>query len=167
MIANAPALVCVALLAASAAPDARPRAAQPGGDLVSDTVVMVKESDPEMREAMRRARARLPDFWKALDAGSGRLFSVKVPVTDPAGTEFFWLVEVRRANGRVSGKISNRPNIVRSVTEGQRLEVEEREVVDWMFMRDGKMHGNLTLRPLLKTLPPEQAQALRATFAEP
>jgi uncharacterized protein YegJ (DUF2314 family) len=37
---------------------------------------------------------------------------------------------------------------------------------DWMFMRDGKMHGNYTMRPLLKTMPAEQAAKLRSMLAE-
>lgn len=36
-----------------------------------------------------------------------------------------------------------------------------------MFMRDGKMYGNYTLRPLLETMPEDEAAALRSILAEP
>lgn len=34
-------------------------------------------------------------------------------------------------------------------------------------MRDGKMHGNYTMRPLLKTMPADEAAQLRSLLAEP
>jgi uncharacterized protein YegJ (DUF2314 family) len=36
-----------------------------------------------------------------------------------------------------------------------------------MFMRDGKMHGNYTMRPLLKAMPEEEAAKLRSLLASP
>lgn len=36
-----------------------------------------------------------------------------------------------------------------------------------MFMRDGKMHGNYTMRPLLSTMSEEQATKLRSVLADP
>lgn len=163
MASRAPLLLCLAVLAASCRRDSTPKA-----DLYADTVAMVRESDPEMRAAISRAKARLPAFWKEFEAASARdVFSVKVPVTDAGSTEYFWLVHVARADGRVSGTIDNRPNLVSTVVQGQRLEVNESEIVDWLYWRDEKMYGNFTARALLKTLPREQAEALKAVFAEP
>lgn len=157
------ALLALALLATACRSDA-PR----GGDLHEDKVAMVKDGDAEMTAAITRARARLPEFWRELEASSaGEVFSVKVPVRDAAGTEFFWLADLTRANGRVSGRLDNRPNIVTTVKEGQRLEVAESEVVDWLYLRGGKMYGNFTVRPLLPQLPPDQAAQIRAMLAEP
>ncbi len=34
-------------------------------------------------------------------------------------------------------------------------------------MRDGKMHGNYTMRPLLRTLPDDEAAQYRSILAEP
>ncbi len=36
-----------------------------------------------------------------------------------------------------------------------------------MFIRDGKMHGNYTLRPLLATMEEEEAELWRSRFANP
>lgn len=35
------------------------------------------------------------------------------------------------------------------------------------FMRDDKIHGNYTMRPLLKTMPEDEAEALRSLLADP
>jgi uncharacterized protein YegJ (DUF2314 family) len=155
-------LPVLAMLAASCRGDA------PAGDAAVDVVATVKKGDPEMAAAISRARSRLPEFWKAFEAPAGRdSFSVKVPITDGAGTEYFWLFDLSRAGERVFGTIGNRPTVVTSVRENQRIDVPQSEIADWMYMQDGKMHGNFTLRPLLRTLPPNQAEQLRAMLAEP
>ena len=50
---------------------------------------------------------------------------------------------------------------------GQQYSLSKTEISDWMFMRDGKMHGNYTLRPLLVTMPESQAEMYRQMFADP
>ena len=60
----------------------------------------------------------------------------------------------------------NRPN-VKSVKMGERIEVPEEKISDWLYMRDGKMVGNYTVRPLLKTMAVEEAATVKAMLAEP
>jgi uncharacterized protein YegJ (DUF2314 family) len=50
---------------------------------------------------------------------------------------------------------------------GQKWTIKKAEISDWMYMRGGKMYGNYTLRPLLKTIPQAEAAKLRALLAEP
>jgi uncharacterized protein YegJ (DUF2314 family) len=137
--------------------------------LEEDRVVMVKSSDAEMNAAIAKAKARLPEFWEHLaePAPDETGFAVKAAVRDAHGTEFFWLVRPERRDGKVWGTVDNTPNIVKSVKDGERLEVADADVVDWMFMKAGRMHGNFTLRPLLPSLDPEEAAQLRAMLAEP
>jgi uncharacterized protein YegJ (DUF2314 family) len=50
----------------------------------------------------------------------------------------------------------------------QTLKAEGANTVSvWMFVRDGKMHGNYTRRPLLKTLLAAEAVKLRSILANP
>jgi uncharacterized protein YegJ (DUF2314 family) len=86
---------------------------------------------------------------------------------DGSQTEYFWLGDLERHSGKVSGTVNNTPELVKNVKEGDRISVMEGEIADWMFMRDGKMHGNFTLRPLFKTMSPDEAAKLRAVLAEP
>jgi uncharacterized protein YegJ (DUF2314 family) len=134
-----------------------------------DKVVMVNADDSEMSAAMAAARSKVAEFWRRLDkpADGETGFSVKVPVTDPNGTEYFWLTNLSLAGGKVAGTIDNDPNIVKTVRTGQRIEMAQDSVVDWLYMRDGKMYGNYTVRPLLKTMDPAEAQQLKAIMAEP
>jgi uncharacterized protein YegJ (DUF2314 family) len=50
---------------------------------------------------------------------------------------------------------------------GQRIEIGEAQISDWMYIRSGKMVGNHTLQPLLKRMPPQDAARYRAMLADP
>jgi uncharacterized protein YegJ (DUF2314 family) len=92
---------------------------------------------------------------------------LKVQITDANGTEHFWVNELERSGGQIHGTINNDPEIVRSVTFGQRIEVPEADISDWTYTRNEKMMGNYTLRALLKTMPADEAEQFNSMLAEP
>ena len=47
------------------------------------------------------------------------------------------------------------------------VEFKEADISDWMFMRNGKIVGGETIRPLLKAMPKADADALRARMETP
>ena len=134
-----------------------------------DKTIAVSSDDAEMNAAIATARSKLPEFWKTFDKpGQGEKdFSLKVKITDDNGTEYFWVIPVEKKGGKIYGTINNDPDIVKSVKLGQRIEVREDAVADWLFMRNGKMVGNYTLRPLLKQMPTEEADKLKAMMESP
>lgn len=134
-----------------------------------DAAISVQDDDAEMNAAIASARATLPEFWKHFEhPGPGEEdFSLKTKVTDSNGNEHFWVVSVTRINGKISGEIDNDPDIVKSVKLGQRIDVSDASISDWMFIRNKKMVGNYTLRPLLKNMPQDQADELRAKLETP
>jgi uncharacterized protein YegJ (DUF2314 family) len=100
-----------------------------------DKVIGVRDDDAEMNAAITKARASLPDFWEAWAAppeGTER-FGLKVEITDPNGSEHFWTNTIERKDGRIYAIIANEPQIVKSVQEGQRIEVPEADISDWMY----------------------------------
>lgn len=134
-----------------------------------DKVVNVEDDDPEMVAAIAEARDTLPQFWQVFDKrerGESD-FSLKVKISDKRGTEHFWATELERRDGKTRGTINNDPNIVASVKLGDRIEIPEADISDWLYMRDGKMVGNETLRPLLKKMPEAEAEKLRKMMANP
>jgi uncharacterized protein YegJ (DUF2314 family) len=56
---------------------------------------------------------------------------------------------------------------VRTVRLGDRIEIAEHQISDWMYVRNGKWVGNYTLRPLLKRMPPHQAARYISKLADP
>ncbi len=134
-----------------------------------DKVVNVQDNDPEMVAAIAKARDTLPQFWQVFEkperGESG--FSLKVKITDKKGTEHFWATGIERRDGKIRGTINNDPNIVASVKLGDRIEIPEADISDWLYVRGGKMVGNRTLVPLLKTMPEKEAAGYRKMMAEP
>ena len=109
-----------------------------------------------------------PQFWHVFDRrehGESD-FSLKVRIRDKDATEHFWLVDVERRNVRTFGTIDNDPETVNNVKAGDRVEIPEADITDWTYMRDGKIVGNFTIRPLLKSMPPEQAEKVRKALAD-
>lgn len=139
--------------------------------LAKDPVYNVRIEDAEMNAAIAKARAALPDFFKEFTAPksgeTGFSLKVRIPYGDGTSGEHFWLTDVERKGDRFIGTINGEPENATQVQTGQRYEFGEPEISDWMFMRDGKMVGNETMRPLLKQMPHDQAEQYRALYEKP
>jgi uncharacterized protein YegJ (DUF2314 family) len=134
-----------------------------------DRVIGVPDRDAEMNAAIASARTSLPKFWEALahPAPGEEVFSLKVAISDRGKTEHFWLVDVEQRNGRIFGTINNTPETVTNVRLGQRYEFTEDKISDWMFLRNRKIVGNETMRPLLKRMTPAEAARFRSMLESP
>jgi len=108
-------------------------------------VLRVTEPDPAMRDAIRTARTRLPEFNKALlNAGPKDRFSVRVKLKTEAGSEFIWLRNVYPApNHHYLGEIAQKP-VGSRATVGETTTVPEAEVVDWIMSVNGVQTGGFT-----------------------
>ncbi len=134
-----------------------------------DKVISVADDDPEMVAAIAKARDSLPQFWQVFDKrerGESD-FSLKVKITDTRGTEHFWATDIERRDGKTMGTINNDPNTVASVKFGDRIEIPETDITDWLYMRDRKMVGNRTLIPLFKTMPAKEVETYKRMMADP
>ena len=122
-----------------------------------------------MLAAIAQARSTLPAFWQVFERpehGESD-FALKVLVTDKAGEEYFWATGLARRDGKIQGTIDNYPKIVGSVKRGDRIEIAERDIFDWLYMRNGKMVGNHTVRPLFKGMPASEVERIRKMLADP
>lgn len=132
-----------------------------------ETLVESGYDEQEMEAAIARARAEIDAFIAELSNPKGANHAVKAPITDGGTTEHFWLTNVTFRDGKFEGTINNEPGRVKNVRMGQKWTLNKLEISDWMYMRNGKMHGNYTMRPLLKTLPAEEAEQYRSILADP
>ena len=104
--------------------------------------IKVPNADPEMETAKAQARASLGHFWERLaNPGEGENgFAIKVALPSGANnTEHIWMKDVERKDGRISAVINNVPRDVKTVRLGERIEVAEPQISDWLYMRAGKM----------------------------
>jgi uncharacterized protein YegJ (DUF2314 family) len=134
-----------------------------------DQVINVPANDTEMSAAIDKARSSLPQFWdRYAKPGLGEHnFSLKVRVIDNDRVEHFWVSRIERKGETLYGIIDNEPKLVGTVKLGERISFKDDMISDWMFMRNGKLVGNETMRPLLKRMPKQQADRYRAMYEMP
>ncbi len=132
-----------------------------------ETLVEGGYDEAEMAAAIQRALSEVDLFIADLKSGRSENYAVKAPIVDGDETEHFWLVDVTFADDKFTGTIDNEPGMVSNVKIGQKYTLGKTEISDWLYMRDGKMYGNYTMRPLLATMPKEQAEQFRSIFANP
>jgi uncharacterized protein YegJ (DUF2314 family) len=132
-----------------------------------DTLIESGYDEKEMEAAIARARREVDTFVAELAKPTGESHAVKLAITDAGETEHFWLMDVKHRNGQFEGVINNEPGIVKNVRLGDKRTVNKAEISDWMYIRDGKMYGNYTIRPLLPAMPKEDAEKFRAMLANP
>lgn len=123
--------------------------------------------EAEMEAAMQRAVNEVDDFIAELKSGRADSYAVKAPVEENGQVEHFWLTGVSYDGDNFTGTIDNEPGIVSSVQLGQEYSIGKLDISDWMFIRDGLMYGNYTMRPMLELMPSAEAQAYREMFASP
>jgi uncharacterized protein YegJ (DUF2314 family) len=134
-------------------------------------VIDVLSNDPVMAAAIDKARATLPAFWSSYDtpkpSETGHSLKVRFR-TSPKNGEHIWMMDVKRLpNGGFSGRFGNAPRDLPGKREGDLAEFTEADISDWMFMRNGKIVGCETMKPLLKSLPKADAAAFRARMETP
>jgi uncharacterized protein YegJ (DUF2314 family) len=130
----------------------------------------VPGSDVEMIEAQVKARASLDRFWavQASPRSGEEGFALKVAVpVQGSETEHIWTNNITREGQKVLGTVNNTPRRARTLRLGDRIEIVPDRISDWMYLRNGRIVGNFTLRPLLKRMPPAEAERYRAMLAEP
>lgn len=137
--------------------------------LHDDVVILIDDDEPQMAAAIKKGRETLPQFWRVFEKRENgeTNFALKVKITDGDTHEHFWLTNLQRKQGKIFGTVDNDPQIVSNVRMGERLPIPEENISDWLYLRDGKMHGNFTIRPLFKSMPPEEVQQLKQMLAEP
>lgn len=134
-----------------------------------DKVIHVKDDDPEMNAAIAKARETLPHFWQVFgkpERGESD-FALKVRITDKNGTEHFWATDIEKQDGKILGTINNDANIVASVKLGDRVEIPEADISDWLYMRHDKMVGNQTVKPLFREMPADEVKQLKSMMEDP
>jgi uncharacterized protein YegJ (DUF2314 family) len=120
-----------------------------------DPVTEVEFDDKDMNAAIDDARASLAEFVERLKnpKPTDESFSVKKKISDGKEVEHLWVTDVSYSDGKFTGVINEDPQSVRNVKFGQKVTVEETEILDWMYLDDGELVGNFTLRVLLKRMP--------------
>jgi len=122
--------------------------------------------DPAMERAFKMARASLDQFLELARIPPPHLrgFALKVGVHEGDDiVEYFWINDFIQSEDTFSGKINNRPLLVKRVRAGQDHKFQRADIVDWTYidMETRTVHGNFTACALLARKPADIAAELR------
>jgi uncharacterized protein YegJ (DUF2314 family) len=131
-------------------------------------VSTMSSETPAMQAAFKKAQATLDGFLKI--AGNPppalTLLSLKVRISEGQKRESFWVTPFHVEPDGFSGKLSNQPQLIKSVKVGQELKFKRSDVVDWMYYDNSskQMHGNFTACAQLTQEKPEDQKAFKAKY---
>jgi uncharacterized protein YegJ (DUF2314 family) len=133
---------------------------------ITDRVVDVSAADAEMNAAKAKGRATLPEFLSrfASPAADESDFAIKYDlIPEPGRVEFIWAKVISRSPGTIVAQLINEPQDGRWKID-QQVTVNDAEVIDWGYMKNGVMQGNFTTRVLLGHVTPAEAEAIRRAY---
>ena len=137
---------------------------------VADRVISVADTDAEMNAAIARARATLPVFWASYETPKRMEteHSLKVRFRTAGNDEHIWMSEVKKLpSGEYAARFADTPRNLPGKRLGDLAEFKDADISDWMFMRNGRIVGGETIKPLLKSMPKADADALKARMEQP
>ncbi len=134
-------------------------------------IVKVTTADVDMNAAIARARDTLPTFWASYDAPkpseNGHGLKVRFAI-GPGRFEHIWMSDVEKLpDGNFCGRYANQPSGLPGKNEGDQAEFKQADITDWLFVRNEKVVGGETIKPLLKSMSNEEADAMRARMERP
>lgn len=122
--------------------------------VAGDPLIQVEAEDAEMVAATAKAKETLGMFLSKFDSNKDpeHTFAVKHPFkTRAGGEEHIWIVVASRANGHLTGEVSNQPYDVENLKQGDSVTFQETEISDWaIFYKDGKQEGYFSEAVLMK-----------------
>lgn len=128
------------------------------------------EFQRELAAAKEAARASLPFFWErfAQPFADDYDFSLKaaLPRRDgQPGVEEVWIEHIARAPDRIVGELAAQPSHLGNLGEGDIVNVQDSQIVDWAFFSGDRLLGHYTTRVMLPRLDPMQQDWLRGLLS--
>lgn len=127
--------------------------------------VAFDKDDPRLEQAKQQARATLPQFWSALEAGDPATsgFMLKFNLNHGTGyrdNESIWAEDIRRDGGRIYGKLANHPRNP-AYRDGQEVEIAPEAIDDWGYFKGNVAQGHHVSRLMIETAPKGTARIQR------
>lgn len=108
----------------------------------------VEGTDKEMNAAIEIANKTLTDFNAALLNPEIEVKSLKVKFQNQTDSEHIWLSNVKFKDGKYSGVLDNEPEYITEHKIGDKVNVDSKNISDWMYIDNGKLFGGYTIKVL-------------------
>lgn len=132
-----------------------------------DNLYSTDTDDQLMNQAIETARHRFPKFDSAFESGKydKDKFSLKVRFPGGAGgNEYIWLVEITKVGGNYWGVVSDTPRMTKQVKLWDKPEINDNDIVDWLYGKDSILHGGYTLRLIHSRMSKEDREKEKTSF---
>jgi uncharacterized protein YegJ (DUF2314 family) len=133
----------------------------------SDKVAMASADDAAMLRAFAKAKGSLDAFLARVAAKDPLVQEplVKIKVQDGEAVEYFWIGSFSQESGWLNGTVTNDPEVVHNIYNGQTISFPRSQIFDWTYTdaQSGQMIGNYTACALLTM----RSQAMRRSFGGP
>lgn len=132
----------------------------------TDNLYSTDKSDQLMNQAMEIARKTFPKFDSAFESGKydKDKFSIKVKFSHSDGNEYIWLTDISKTGGHYWGVVSDTPRMTKEVKLGDRPEINDNDVVDWLYGKDSILHGGFTLRLIYSRMSKKERDEEKTSF---
>lgn len=151
-------LVCLGLLACSEPPI-------PSG-APTQTLTAPADTDLEVESAIRQARDTLALFIEKIETSHpDRTFvAVKARFFPPDDLpQDIWVDEVTYSDGAFRGNMGDDiPSL--KLEAGEKVNVQEEDILDWMIVEEGKLIGGYTIRLAVQRMTPEERERFLETL---
>jgi uncharacterized protein YegJ (DUF2314 family) len=121
--------------------------------------------------AAEQAREKLPWYWEHFDAPEVDEYDFSLRVALPRrdgrpGEENAWVENIARGE-RLVGELMVDPKFLGDLREGAIVEFDEKQVIDWGFLRGEELMGHYTTRvELTRMTDTQRAEDLRSMLGE-
>ncbi len=119
----------------------------------------ISSSDPEWIKSVQNAQKTLNIFLKLYQEykdTEGVSFLIKVPLKYGNNTSHFWYIFKGRKNNKLCGKYFELP---KELMKYKNIQVDDKEVEDWMINDHGHLYGGYSLRLQRKRLPEDERKS--------
>lgn len=129
-------------------------------------MIVLPDDHPEMANAIRQAKATLPDFHRLLVSPEPGMthFGVKVRFPTDTGHEHCWVNELEVRESKMSGKLGNHPNSLPDLHLGSTVNVSDDAITDWSYAKHGVYHGHFTTKVLMAHMPKRLRSQVEAVY---
>jgi uncharacterized protein YegJ (DUF2314 family) len=128
--------------------------AQNGQTGARSPVIDVSRGDPVMEYAKRLGKETLPEFLAIAANPRPSMKNLSLKIGLPAGTrmEFIWVGPFEQLPDQsFSGRLANEPKGIPNLKLGDTVRFKKGDIIDWLYVENGKMHGSFTTCALART----------------
>ena len=130
------------------------------------TIYNVEEDDAEMNKAIEKAKQTIDSFDYAFKNYPKvfTFFSLKKKFEEDGNVEHIWIGNIQgETNGKYVGVIDNLPEKIKNVKLGDTIEIDKKDISDWMYLKNNsELHGGYTIRLLRERMTEDERKKFDA-----